>query len=343
MKCSILMRYRILLLHLLIIVPLFRSSYVFSQDDSLQGGTVFNHVDPTLPQYEPGDISDLELSSVGSDSMDELVASWVTSYRQLQKKVKIQVVSRGSATAPVALVEGEADLGPMSRPMREEELQKFSAKFGFKPIFVRTAFAAVGVYVTKDNPLGHISVEQLGRIYGASNSELVRQGRAIKRWGDLGVTADYKFNPIRVLGVGADSQIGVYFKQQVLRLQDFNKSVVLKAGAREVQDAILGDRFSLGFAEVSELRDGVKLLSVYGSSHDVNSFEPSVENIYSGHYPLARPLNIYLMREPDEAVEDSLKDFLTFVLSREGQEIVAKQGLIPLSAEVVREELAKLD
>lgn len=292
-----------------------------------------------LEHYTPAQLDSGSLTSVGSDSMDTLVALWVQDYSQHQPNVSIQVQSRGSASAPAALIEGVADLGPMARTMSTPELESFKTKYGFSPTQIRTAVAGVSVYVAKDNPLSKISLKDLDAIFSASPKR--GSERQLKSWKDLNV-AEASLGNLEIVPVGTltESPAYAYFRQRVLLQNDFRKDITLTADTNTVLDTVAVNKAAIGFGMTGATHPGVREVAISLEITD-EAYLPSEQNILSGKYPLSRYLNVYIVREPGKDVDATTKDFLRYVLSQEGQHIVKKQGLMPLPAEVVREEKKK--
>ncbi len=150
-----------------------------------------------------------KLTAIGSDSMGTLMRRWVDSYSAKDSEVSMQVVSRGSATAPAALLEGMADLGPMARPMKTTELSQFRSRYGFEPTQIRTAVAATVILVSAENPIEKISLKELDSIFSIARK---RGGELISRWEQVGVKNGFAKERIVPLGLEVDSQTASYFR-----------------------------------------------------------------------------------------------------------------------------------
>jgi phosphate transport system substrate-binding protein len=298
-----------------------------------------------LPKYSGGEQRTENITSVGSDSMGGLMRRWVEAYQLLQPNVTLRAVSRGSATAPPALIEGSADIGPMAREMKTNEKEEFIAHYGFEPTAVRTAIAAVAIYVEKENPLTSISFSQLERIYSASP----RRDSSLKPaivWGDLGVKGPYASKKIVAFGRSEGSYLRDYFRQQVLLQGVEREGVMTTASASGMLEAIEANTGAISFGEVlpssSNKLAKLKILPVRRAAGD-SAEAPTLENLLSEKYPLSRFLNVYLVREPGEAPDEGISDFLSFVLSQQGQDLVRQSGLVPLPLESVLAERKKLN
>ena len=314
--------------------------HTFSVANAQQEGELLS---AGLPEYQAGGggAQGGKLSSVGSDSMGGLMDLWVKAYEEFNPKVSIQIVSRGSATAPVALIEGSADLGPMARPMKVPELEKFRAKFGFKPTQVRVAMANVVVYVSVDNPLTEISFDELDAIYSATRNRGSKQ--SVEKWSQLGVSesaiADQKVLPIRS---SQNDYLSNQFRQRVLLQGEFAESVTTVTNANTLFEAIRKNPATIGYGAFSTPVDGVKKLAIPKDDKSPGVF-PTLKTIANGDYPFARFLNLYVVRHPGKELDSTIVDFLRFVLSKQGQKILLSQGLLPLTADIVAEELEKLN
>jgi len=291
-----------------------------------------------LPIYEPITLEEGTITSVGSDSMGGLMEYWVDAYKVRQAGVEVNIASRGSATAPVALIDGSADIGPMSRPMKKVEVVDFTTRYGFEPTQIKTSISAVAVYVSASNPLNEISIDELDAIY---SKDLKRKQAQISEWGSLGVTGELKNSPISIFGRIDDSIPAYCFKQRALIQGEYVDAVSQIASADSLIEAVRLNKNSIGFGEFIEpLPEGVKVLAIK-EAKDSQAIEPSLLAMSSTEYPLSRYLNFYFVKEPGKELDTATQDFLNFVLSKQGQKIVEKSGLVPLSKEALIAERAK--
>lgn len=289
-----------------------------------------------LPLYKAKKLEEFKLSSIGSDSMGGLMQGWIKEYKNFQPKAEIRVVSRGSASAPPALVEGIADLGPMARPMKTQEIEDFMEKFGFEPTELKTAIAAVVIYVSKDNPLKSISIDQLDAIYSKDN---LRQASRVFAWADLGVKGEFAKENVRALLLDDNETLSDFFKQKVMLQSDFAAEIE-QASFSQTISVLQNNKHAISFGPYTEnLPEGVKVLAVVS---DNVSVLPSKQTLADSSYPLSRFLNLSFVSFPEEGIEPELKDFFSFILSKEGQRVVQEQGFVSLSAELVKGEREKL-
>jgi phosphate transport system substrate-binding protein len=295
-------------------------------------------VEASIPAYQKTSGVSGNLNSIGSDTMNNLMTLWGEAFAKIYPNVKIQVEGKGSSTAPPALIAGTAQLGPMSRAMRGTEIDQFEAKFGYKPTQLRTSYDALAVDVNKDNPLEKAT---LADIDGAFSKSRRRGGKNVGTWGQIGLTGDWAARPISLYGRNSASGTYGFFKEHALSNGDYKDTVKEQPGSASVVQGVTADRFGMGYSGIGYKTSGVKIVSLATKPTDPYS-DGSYEDVVSGKYPLARFLYVYVNKAPGKDLDPVVREFLKFVFSREGQEIVVKDGYYPLPAKVVAEENAKL-
>jgi phosphate transport system substrate-binding protein len=296
--------------------------------------------DKNLPHYKKVSGVSGNLNSIGSDTMNNLLTLWLESFKKYYPNVNIQIEGKGSSTAPPALISGTAQLGPMSRNMKSEEIDKFEKKFGYKPTEIKTSLDALAVYVNKDNPINGLSLQQVDAIFSKTRRGSYKED--ITKWGQLGLTGDWANRRISLYGRNSASGTYGFFKKHALFKGDYKNEVKEQPGSASVVQGITEDRFGIGYSGVGYKTSGVRIVPL--SKKDGGKFyDGNYENVLSGKYPLSRFLYIYINKKPNQQLDPLMKEFLKFVLSYEGQEIVIKDGYLPLPTKVVLEELAKLD
>jgi len=149
-------------------------------------------IDPALPEYTKVAGISGNLNSVGSDTLNNMMALWAESFQAIYPNVKIQIEGKGSSTAPPALIEGTSQLGPMSRKMKPTEIDKFEAKYGYKPTPIPVALDALAVFVNKDNPIQGLSLQEVDSIF---SSTYKKGGQSIDTWGQVGVEGAFANRP----------------------------------------------------------------------------------------------------------------------------------------------------
>ena len=291
-------------------------------------------VDSQLPRYTPSSGVAGEIKSVGSDTMNNLMTLWGEEFRKFYPSITIEIEGKGSSTAPAALIEGQAQFGPMSRAMKNTEIDAFEAAFGYKPVGLRAAVDALAVYVHKDCPLDEISLENLQRVFSVAGPDMT--------WGDLGVTDPaWRSRPVSLYGRNSASGTYGFFKEVALGNRDYKASVKEQPGSSAVVQGVARDLYSMGYSGLGYKTADVKALKI---SEDANepAFAANAENCYSGDYPLARYLYIYINAQPGTPLEPLRREFIRMMFSQQGQEVVIKDGYYPVPADIAREELNKL-
>ncbi len=291
-------------------------------------------IDPNLPEYRPTQGVFGSLKSVGSDTLNNLMTLWTQEFVTYYPSVKPEIEGKGSSTAPPALIEGQAQFGPMSRDMKSSELDKFEAKFGYTPTEVRAAIDCLVVYVHRDCPLDEISLPQLVRVFSVAGPDMT--------WGDLGVRDPaFSTKPINLYGRNSASGTYGFFKSVALAKNDFKATVKEQPGSSSVVQGVATDRYAMGYSGIGYRTADVKVLNIAFEQGD-EAFPPESDYAYSGDYPLARFLYIYLNYDEREGLDPLRAEFLKLVFSKQGQEVVVKDGYIPVPAEIALEDLKRV-
>jgi len=294
-------------------------------------------VDPAITVYAPVSGVSGNLNSIGSDTLNNLMTLWAEGFKKAYPNVNIQVEGKGSSTAPPALIEGTAQLGPMSRPMKSSEIDEFEKKFGYKPTEVPVAVDALAVFVNKDNPIKGLTMAQVDGIFSSSRKS---GSEDITTWGQVGLKGDWAAKTISIFGRNSASGTYGFFKDEALQKGDFKPTVKEQPGSSAVVQGIATDLGAIGYSGIGYKTSDVHTLALGEKSDEL--VEPSYENCVNGEYPLARFLYVYLNKKPGTALDPLTSEFLKFVLSKEGQEVVVKDGYFPLPKQAVDETLEAL-
>ncbi|MEW6775633.1 MAG: phosphate ABC transporter substrate-binding protein PstS family protein [Bdellovibrionota bacterium] len=279
------------------------------------------------------------LNSIGSDTLNNLMTLWAEKFKGVYPNVNIGIEGKGSTTAPPALIAGTAQLGPMSREMKQQEIDDFEKKFGYKPVPIRVAVDALGVFVNKDNPLKCMSLTQVDSVFSKTRA---RGGQEIRNWGGLGLTGDWAGRPISLYGRNSASGTYGFFKEHSLKKGDYRDDVKEQPGSAAVVQGVTVDRFAMGYSGIGYMTPGVKAVAL-SEKDGGECVEANAEMAYAGKYPLGRFLFVYVNKAPNKGLDPLTREFLKLVLSKEGQEIVIKDGYYPLTSGMVGDELAKLN
>ncbi|CAM3916936.1 MULTISPECIES: PstS family phosphate ABC transporter substrate-binding protein [Pseudomonadaceae] len=295
-------------------------------------------VDPALPNYEKTSGVSGNLSSVGSDSLANLMTLWAEEFKKNYPNVNIQIQAAGSSTAPPAMTEGTANMGPMSRPMKDSEIQAFEEKYGYKPTAVPVAIDALAVFVHKDNPIKSLSIEQVDAIF--SSTRLCGGDKDIKTWGDVGLTGEWASKPLQLFGRNSVSGTYGYFKEEALCKGDFKSNVNEQPGSASVVQSISSTLNAIGYSGIGYKTSSVRAVPL--SKKGGEAFEASEENALAGKFPLARFFYVYVNKAPNQPLSPLDAEFIKLMLSKQGQEVVMKDGYIPLPSKVAEKTMKEL-
>jgi phosphate transport system substrate-binding protein len=307
----------------------------------LLGGVVSAQVavDPALDPYKVVSGVSGNLSSVGSDSLNNLMTFWAELFAKHYPNAKVQIEGKGSSTAPPALIAGTAQLGPMSREMKGSEIDQFEKKYGYKPTPLRTSVDALAVFVNKDNPIKCLSLSQADAIFSKSRRRGAKDD--ITTWGQVGLSGEWASKPISLYGRNSASGTYGFFKEHTLKNGDYKDSVKEQPGSASVVQGVTVDRFGMGYSGIGYATAGVRAVPLTEKDGG-KCIEATADNAYSGAYPLARFLYVYVNKAPGKPLDPLAREFARLMLSREGQEAVVKDGYFPIPASVAKEELNKV-
>lgn len=296
------------------------------------------HVDAKIKKYTPVAGVAGNLNSIGSDSLNNLMTYWAEGFKKKYPNVNLQIEGKGSSTAPPALIGGTAQLGPMSREMKGTEIEDFEKKYGYKPTRIGVALDSLAVFVNKDNPVKSLSLDQVDAIF----SKTRKSGHGeISTWGQVGVTGKLAGKPISLYGRNSASGTYGYFKEHALKKGDFKNSVKEQPGSASVVEGVARDIAAVGYSGIGYATSGVRAvpLSVKDGG---TAAEATYQNVLNGKYPMSRMLYIYVAKKPGKPLPKLVEEFLKYVLSKEGQEVVIKDGYDPLTAKLVDVQLKNL-
>ncbi|OPX55668.1 phosphate ABC transporter substrate-binding protein, PhoT family [Oceanospirillum multiglobuliferum] len=297
-------------------------------------------LDPKLPTYEKSSGVSGNLSSVGSDTLANLMTLWAEEYKRAYPNVNIQIQAAGSSTAPPALTEGTANLGPMSRKMKDKELEAFENKHGYKPVAVPVAIDALAVFVHKDNPIQGMSIDQVDAIFSSTRKCGLAQD--VSTWGDIGLTGSWQNRTVQLFGRNSVSGTYGYFKSKALCKGDFKNSVNEQPGSASVVQSVSTSVNAIGYSGIGYKTSSVRAIPLAKKAGQP-FVEASPENAVSGKYPLSRFLYVYINKKPNQPLQPLEREFIKMVMSKQGQEVVVKDGYIPLPHSVVEKTLQALD
>lgn len=310
---------------------------------SLGAATSYVHagpvaVDPALSDYEQVSGVSGNLNSIGSDTLNNLMTLWAEGFKAVYPNVNIQIEGKGSSTAPPALIEGTAQLGPMSRHMKATEIDEFEKKFGYKPSEVKVAIDALAVYANKDNPIEGLTMQQVDAIF---SSTLKKGGKDITNWGEVGLTGEWAGKAMSLFGRNSASGTYGFFKDVALAGGDYKATVKEQPGSSAVVQGVGSDLGGIGYSGIGYKTSEVKAVPLGEVAGEFVGCTP--EACLDGSYPLARFLYIYVNAKPGEPMDLLTKEFLKFVISKQGQEVVVKDGYFPMPATIAQEVRNQLE
>ncbi len=305
----------------------------------LPGSAQTLRVDVKLPDYRPVQGVSGNIKSVGSDTMNNLMTLWAEGFIKYYPNVRVEIEGKGSSTAPPALVAGTANFGPMSREMKSQELDAFEARYGYKPTALPTGIDMLAVFVNKDNPIESLTLPQVDAVFGKNRN--LGAAKDMRTWGDLGLTGTWAALPISLYGRNSASGTYGYFKEFAIGKGDFKDSVKEQPGSSSVVQAVARERAAIGYSGIGYTTADVKAIAL-ATDGDSKPVAPVAENAYSGDYPLARFLLVYINHKPGSQLDPLNREFVKYIFSKQGQEVVLKDQYFPVTADVAQQVLAEL-
>lgn len=295
-------------------------------------------VDPALPDYQKVSGVSGNLSSIGSDTLNNLMTLWAEDFKRTYPSVNIQIQGAGSSTAPPALTEGTANFGPMSRNMKDQEIEAFERRHGYKPTAVPVAIDALAIFVHKDNPIEGLTIPEVDAIFSSTRS--CNHPEGITRWGQLGLSGPWTDRSIQLFGRNSVSGTYGYFKKNALCGGDFRNNVNEQPGSASVVQAVSASLNGIGYSGIGYQTSSVRTVPL-SRNQGQNYIEATAENAVQGDYPLSRFLYVYVNKAPNEPLPPLEREFLKMVLSKQGQRTVIRDGYIALPAQVANREKAR--
>jgi phosphate transport system substrate-binding protein len=257
-----------------------------------------------------------KLVSAGSDTLGALSSLWAELLRERHPDVLVQVRAIGSGAAPTALVQGSADLGPMSRPMSAAEHDLFFQRYGYAPTAVPVAYDEIAVFVHRDNPIEHLTRRELDAMFSATRR--CGHSRSIREWNSLRADGAARRQPVSLYGRSAASGTYSVFRDKMLCGGDFAPELNRLVGSAAIVHAVATDPDGIGYASAGHLNVSVKRVAILD---DAGGAERS----------LARGLYLYLNRPPGAQLEPLVAAYIDLALDDVGQREVARAGYKPLA------------
>jgi phosphate transport system substrate-binding protein len=271
--------------------------------------------------------------------MNNLMTLWAEKFIRMYPNVPVEIEGKGSSTAPPALIAGASNFGPMSRLMKSKEVDAFEKRFGYQPAVLRTAIDMLAVYVHKDNPIAKkgLSLQQLDAIFSSTR----KGGHAtdITTWGQVGLAGEWANKPISLYGRNSASGTYGYFKKHALFKGDYKSTVKEQPGSSSVVQGVASDMGGIGYSGIGYKTADVAVVPL-ASKHGDAPVPATPEKV--ADYPLARYLYLNVNYKPGSSLDPLRREYLKLIFSREGQEVVIKDGYLPISHAIALQDLAKV-
>ncbi|WP_334048514.1 PstS family phosphate ABC transporter substrate-binding protein [Alteromonas gracilis] len=284
-----------------------------------------------VPTYErvPGVAG--KISSVGSDTLANLMTFWSQEFKTFYPQVGFQIQASGSSTAPPALIEGTATIGPMSRELKPSEIRDFTRIHGYPPTVLKVAMDAIAIFVDRRNPLPGMTLEQVDAVF--SETQFCGSANEITNWSQLGVDDIAYRSPIRLYGRNSVSGTYGLFKVMALCDGDFKNTVNEQPGSASVVLSVASGTGAIGYAAYGYKTAGVRALPLGDTLDDLIPL--SIDTVRNETYPFARFLYLVINKKPNEPLPTLEREFLRYILSKEGQQQVLRDGYFPIREDVL--------
>lgn len=321
------------------------------------------------PAYRPrsrveGRISIWGHGSYGAhtDFVEGLTRAWQDGFREHHPGVRFENRLHGTASAIGALYTGTGDVAFLGREIWESEIAAFTEVRGYAPtgvdvltgsFDVRNKGYAISVFVHRDNPIRELDLAQLEAVFGVDRT---RGHAAVRTWGDLGLTGEWRDRPVRPYGLPIARGFALYFQDAVFQgarkwkpgLREFPDAPGSRGGETDgghrMLEAMAADPFAIGYAGMLYRHPDVKAIALAPAPGEP-AVMPSLQSVADRSYPLTRTITMFVDRPPGEPLDPKVREFMQYILSREGQQAVLDhgQGYLPVPADVAAREARKLD
>lgn len=268
--------------------------------------------------------------------MRELMLAWSSAFQQYHPGITFDIEAKGSGTAPDPLLKGKSQIGPMSRKMKKKEYQPFIDTFHTRPVAIGIGLDTLAVYVHRSNPVEKLSLPEIDAIF--SSTRRGNYPRNITSWGQLGLSSSWQDRSIQLYTRNTFSGTFEYFRKRALFKGKYKDSIQMQPDSEAVIKRVASDMGGIGYSGIGYNSKDVKTVSLSEKQGD-KAYAANHENVYLNHYPLSRPLYIYLVKTQDRPIPKRTVEFISFILSKEGQKITLDIGYMPLSAKVAERQL----
>lgn len=310
-------------------------------------------LDPALPAYVPGAPVSGSLKGGSSDVLVELVGRWIKRFQAQHPKADIRIEPPfAGSLGTKELIKEQADFVFVSRELKPEDISEFNERFGYAPTSIPISggsyrhygfLDALAFFVHPDNPINQLDFDQIDALFSSTRH---RGGKPIATWGELGLTGEWKNKRVNLHGIQPWNGFEEFVRQRVLdhdgKRGEWREDIHFEKVVFPLAGNVADDRYGLGYSGIAYVDAPVKMLAVRAADQG-KYVSPTYEDVAAARYPLSRLVFLNINRKPGTAIDPLQLEFLRFVLSREGQQVVLEQGVfLPLRADQVQESLRAL-
>ncbi len=304
---------------------------------SLQGGQSLAGVDPKLPPYRPPGGLSGPLNGYGEGGTSEKVVAWVDGFGKACPQLGMEIAAKPGTGDELA--RGIRGFEARSRDLRPEELEAFVRVAKHEPTAIRVSLDALAIYVHAKNPISQLTPAQVEAIFSPTRKREAAED--LKTWGQLGLPGEWATRPIAASCEAREGPPSALFREIVLAGGDLKPTVAERKTLDALLAAVKADPAAIGFGRIGTKPSGFRVVPIVGA--DDRPYPPTEADAASGKYPLARSTYLYVNRAPGKPLAAPVREFVRFVLSKEGQEVVAASGSGTLSAALAAKERAKVE
>ena len=326
-------------------------------------------VDANYAAYAPSGSLSGVIRIANSEAMGTLLGYWIADFARCYPQVRFQRVAIAGNSPGPALTDGSVDIGPLARELPPDERAAFRARFNYEPLAIRVAGGsyktpdkalAIAFLVNSRNPVSKLTFAQIDAVYARHRLPGVAEAQ---RWGDLGATGEWATHPIHIWGLirpgevrpGGAAPIPVsgnitrFLSERALGGSEFRDDIserttvgAKKSAFEAIADGVASDPDALGYGGFNNVIPGVRSVAVAVSA-DGPYYTGTFEEVAAQLYPLSRVVYFYINRKPRTPLRPEIAEFVKFILSRDGQQDVVREGIfLPLPHAMAVQDLARL-
>jgi phosphate transport system substrate-binding protein len=298
-------------------------------------------VSPTIPKYAPNQTITEEVKIVGADSLEDSAIEWNKGFRNFHPQSQVSYNPQVSGIAIQELIKGTSTLILTGRDMTTEEMAAFQAKNSYLPTRIPICLDAVIVFVNRGNPINELSLNQLDAIY--SSTRLTGTKLTGAAWGEFGARGDWKERKVSPYIREDGAAIRSYFQTAVLgKGSKFKDTVQIRLDGMSMAEAVVTDPTGIGFHSMQSWYASAKVIAI--APRDGQKAEPpNQEAVSAGKYPLVRSFYMIMNKAPGKPMAPAYQEFAKYLLSSDGQNVIADTGFIPAPADFILMGLKRLN